>query len=184
MNGNWYPWGGTVNGNTPADYIAAWRHVHDVFQQEGATNVTWTWTPNGESVPDTLANQPDQYWPGPQYVDWVGTDSYNWGAGAVGWRTVPQMFTANMDRLAQYGKPIMVAETASVEKGGDKAAWISSLYATVSDDYRDSVGAVIWFDESTGGYDFRTNTTPAAQSAFNAAVAGPGILSAGHVAVS
>jgi hypothetical protein len=185
MNGNWYPWGGTVNGNTPADYVAAWRHVHDVFRQEGATNVTWTWTPNGETVPNTADNQPDEYWPGPQYVDWVGVDAYNWGTGsAVGWRSVAQIFAANVDRLTQLGKPIVVAETGSSERGGDKAAWISSLYESMTSDYRDSVGAVVWFDQASGGYDFRTNSSRAAQSAFNAAVAGPGIVSAGHAAVS
>ena len=31
MNGDWYPWGLGVNGNTPADYVAAYRHVHDVI---------------------------------------------------------------------------------------------------------------------------------------------------------
>jgi hypothetical protein len=34
MNGNWYPWGAGVNGNTPQDYVAAWRHLHDLFVAE------------------------------------------------------------------------------------------------------------------------------------------------------
>jgi Glycosyl hydrolase family 26 len=35
MNGNWFQWGAGVDGNTPAQYVAAWRHVHDVFVQQG-----------------------------------------------------------------------------------------------------------------------------------------------------
>src|SRR5579859_7274340 len=31
MNANWYPWSGSVNKNTPKDYIAAWRHVYTLF---------------------------------------------------------------------------------------------------------------------------------------------------------
>src|SRR5436853_485094 len=31
MNGDWYPWSVGVNGNTSADYQAAWRHVVDIF---------------------------------------------------------------------------------------------------------------------------------------------------------
>src|SRR5262245_47117433 len=93
MNGNWYPWGGTVNGNTTTQYVAAWRHLHDLFLAEGATNVTWVWTINRDSVPDTPDNQPAQYWPGPAYVDWVGLDSYNWGtAEHKQWLTVAQTF--------------------------------------------------------------------------------------------
>jgi hypothetical protein len=185
MNGNWYPWGGTVNGNTAEDYIAAWRHLHDVFQAEGATNVTWTWTPNGETVPNTAANRPAVYWPGAQYVDWVGIDSYNWGGGAFGgWRTFAQMFGENLSALSTFGKPIIIAETASVERGGDKAAWITSLFETLTGPDRDVVSAVIWFNEKAGASDWRTNTSAASQAAFNAGVALPGMLSAGQVRFS
>ncbi|TMD37467.1 MAG: hypothetical protein E6I89_08725, partial [Chloroflexi bacterium] len=46
MDGNWYPWGYGVNGNTQADYIAAFRHIHDRFALAGATNVQWVWNPD------------------------------------------------------------------------------------------------------------------------------------------
>ena len=29
MNGDWYPWGRGTNGNTPAEFVKAWRHVHE-----------------------------------------------------------------------------------------------------------------------------------------------------------
>ncbi len=45
MNGTWYPWAGGINGNTAAQYVAAWRHVHDIFAAAGATNVRWVWSP-------------------------------------------------------------------------------------------------------------------------------------------
>ena len=41
MNGNWYPWGGTVNGNSASDYQKAWIYIYQIFQQEGAANVNW-----------------------------------------------------------------------------------------------------------------------------------------------
>ena len=46
MNGNWFPWCEGVNGNQPGEYVAAWRHVHDIFTAVGATNATWVWCPN------------------------------------------------------------------------------------------------------------------------------------------
>ena len=46
MDGNWFPWGYGVNGNTPADFIAAYRHVHDRFALAGASNVQFVWTAN------------------------------------------------------------------------------------------------------------------------------------------
>lgn len=185
MNGNWYPWGGTVNGNTPSDYVAAWRHLYAIFQEEGATNVTWTWTTNRDSVPNTAGNQPAGYWPGAGYVDWVGLDAYNWGtAQGKQWWSVEQTFGAGLDWLRQLGKPIIVAETACAEVGGDKAGWIDTLFETLTGAYRDLVDAVVWFDEPFGVFDWRTNSSPAAQAAFKMGVARPGLLAAGHLVVS
>ena len=49
MNGRWSFWGTTsTNANTPAEFVAAWRHVHNIFTSNGATNVTWVWCPNLE----------------------------------------------------------------------------------------------------------------------------------------
>ena len=39
MNGNWFPWSEGVNGNQPGEFVAAWRHVHDIFTAVGADNV-------------------------------------------------------------------------------------------------------------------------------------------------
>src|SRR5262249_53059913 len=46
MNANWYPWCASVNGNTAAEYVAAWRRVVGIFRAEGATNVRFVWSPN------------------------------------------------------------------------------------------------------------------------------------------
>src|SRR4051794_6295567 len=74
MNGSWYPWGQGVNGNTPADYVAAYRHVHDVVTAAGASNVVWVWSPI------TVISRPDvplaPLYPGDGYVDWVGLSVY------------------------------------------------------------------------------------------------------------
>src|SRR5262249_59939423 len=48
MNGSWSPWGVLANGNTGADFVPAWRHVHDIFSKVGASNVSWVWCPNIE----------------------------------------------------------------------------------------------------------------------------------------
>ena len=185
MNGNWYPWGGTVNSNTTADYVAAWRHLHDVFLAEGATNVTWVWTANRDTVPNTPANQPAEYWPGPAYVDWVGLDAYNWGtAERKQWMSVSQTLGPSLPVLQAYGKPIIVAETACAEQGGNKAVWIANLFAALTGGYKGVISAAVWFDEPFGVFDWRTDSSPAAQSAFQAGVALPGMLSASQVVLS
>ena len=39
--------------------------------------VTFTWTPQTQGDPNIRGNQPSDFWPGSQYVDWVGTDFYS-----------------------------------------------------------------------------------------------------------
>ena len=127
MNGNWYAWGQGVNGNTPDQYVEAWRHVHDLFVDAGATNAIWVWCPNIEQ-PNYRTF--DYLYPGDAYVDWVGLDGYN--AASVWqtpWMSMAQLFSASYDDLAALtDKPMMIGETASTEVGGDKAQWITSAF--------------------------------------------------------
>jgi len=41
MNGNWNSWSPGVNGNKVREYAPAWKRVHRMFREEGATNVRW-----------------------------------------------------------------------------------------------------------------------------------------------
>ncbi|MBO0687563.1 MAG: dockerin, partial [Candidatus Dormibacteraeota bacterium] len=111
--------------------------------------------------------------------------AYNWGtAQGKRWWSVEQTFGGSLASLRQLGKPVMVAETACAELGGDKASWIEDLFGTVTGAYRDLVAAVVWFNKAFGAFDWRTDSSPAAQAAFKAGVASPGMLAAGQVVVS
>jgi beta-mannanase len=175
MNGNWYPWSGVANGNTPAEFITAWRHIHDIFAQEGATNVTWVWSINVESRPPRADNTFADYYPGNAYVDWTAISGFNWGTSVHGtsWLSFNYWYTKPLAYLKTLGKPICVAEFASVEVGGDKAAWITDAYTQIA--ANPSVKAVIYYDAlEHGGYnaqDWRVDTSPASLSAFKTAIA-------------
>lgn len=172
MNGNWFPWCEQVNGNAPGDYVAAWRHVHDIFAARGATNVTWVWSPNVAYFGSTpLA----ELYPGDEYVDWLGVDGYNWGTSAPGksWQSFAQVFGPTYATLTQLSaKPLMIAETASAEAGGDKAVWIADALAVQIPRVFPRIRAVVWFDENKET-DWRIESSPAGQAAFAAAIASP-----------
>lgn len=173
MNGFWFPWGGTVNQNDPEDVVDAWRHVVDVFDDEGATNVTWVWNPNAESVPDVTENQPDAYWPGDAYVDWVGLSGFNFGTTSEvsEWRAFTEIFTDPLEDVSAYDAPIVIAEFAAPETGGDKSEWITSAFEAIHERFPD-VDAAVWFDRQVGtARDFRIDSSEDALSAFLAAVA-------------
>ena len=90
MNGHWYPWSEQRSGNQPGEFVRAWRHVHDVFDRVGATNVVWVWSPN-ILRPVPTVSLADLY-PGDEYVDWVGLVGY-----AVGEATAAEVFEESGD---------------------------------------------------------------------------------------
>jgi hypothetical protein len=140
MNGD-EGWG----GHDPALYIAAWRHIHDIFVARGATNAVWAWCPNNEDAGGSPAAM--QYYPGDQYVDWTGIDGYNWGTSDpdFGWQSFRDVFADVYPQLAAKGKPIIIAEMASDEAGGSKATWINDVIPTLKNDYP-LIKAIVWFD--------------------------------------
>lgn len=170
MNGNWFPEAGPLNmPDGPVKFIAAWRRLHRIFSRVGATNVVWVWCPNAASVPNETWNSWRSYYPGDTYVDWVGVDGYNWGTTQAwsSWQSLSEII-APVYRDFATRKPIMIAETASAEAGGDKAAWLRTVRATLADGFP-AVKAFIWFevDKET---DWRAESSRASLLAFRSLV--------------
>ena len=168
MNGPWYPWGSA--SNRPEEYVAAFRHVVDIFRAEGALNVRFVWAPNVE-YPGSAPLFP--LYPGDAYVDWICVDGFNWGTSRSDsrWEGFDQVFRSTYDQVVVLapGKRFMV-ETASAEVGGDKAAWIRDALGTQVPRRFDRIEAVLWFDESKEA-DWRVTSSPEALRAFRETVA-------------
>jgi hypothetical protein len=141
MNGNWFPWSGTQNGNTPAKAIAAYRYIHGFFGN--VPNVKFGWAPNSNSVPDTAENAHEKYYPGDAYVDYVGIDGFNFGSP---WVTFDQVFGNALTRLSVYKKPMYIFSMASAD-GPLKAAWMEDAFQTQMKKYP-LVKGWIWFNEN------------------------------------
>lgn len=171
MNGSWFAWGMGTNGNTAAEYVAAFRHIHDIFTAAGATNVSFVWCPN---VVSGLSTPLSDLYPGDSYVNWVAMDGYNWAAAQGDpWESFSQIFTTTYDQLRSLApaKPIMVAETSSTESGGSKASWITdALTQQIPDDFPD-IKALVWFNWDTDGMDWDINSSSSAADAFKAGIA-------------
>ncbi len=155
MNGWWYGWG--YRHTSPATFVAAWRHIVQLFRRQGASNVTWMWTvnvvdPRGNAIPSPAA-----WWPGRQYVTWVGIDGYY---GNSSWSFAPLFGPTIKAVRALTRDPILIAETG-VAPDADKPAKIADLFAGVR-----AYGLLgfLWFDADRG-QDWRI-TSPAAIAAF------------------
>jgi hypothetical protein len=176
MNGNWFPWSEGVNGNGPGQYVAAWRHVHDLFVAAGASNVSWVWCPFVD--PGSSLQGLASLYPGDAYVDWTGLDGYNWGtnpSSARGWKSFDQLFSRSYGEIAEGiapSKPMMIGEVGSSEQGGSKAAWIQNALATVPAEYP-KIRALLWFDKYDDGMDWPLETSTAASAAFAEGIQDP-----------
>jgi hypothetical protein len=165
MNGSWFPWGAGVNGNTPKEYVFAWRHVHRIFDEAGATNVTWVWCP-------FVGTGLKQFYPGDRYVDWTGLDGYNWGPESpmgLPWQTFDQLFADSYRLVARIApdKPMMLGEVASTGNDEQKATWIEEMFAGLRHRYR-KVQALVWFDKIDRETNWPVENLPAASAAFAA----------------
>ena len=149
----------------PALYVAAWRHIHDVFATEGATNVQWVWCPNATAFADDR-NAP-AYYPGDEYVDWICADGYNWAPGRTGdqWRTFASIYGAFYDWGMARGKPLMVGEFGAQERNpGDKATWLTEAREALKTQFP-GIKAVLYFD-AKHDYDWRVTSSPETLAAF------------------
>jgi len=120
MNGSWYPWG--WQHVAPATFVRAWRTIHDAFTRAGAKNVIWVWTVNRPFAP--LSVNPDPWWPGAAYVNWVGIDAHYVNPtdsfASVYGHTIREVRRVTTD-------PILIAETA-IKPGPDQPRQLANLY--------------------------------------------------------
>ncbi|MES2795407.1 MAG: glycosyl hydrolase [Bacteroidota bacterium] len=112
-----YPWG--PQNNKPEDFIAAWRHIFQRFRNAGTNNAIWIWSPHPAYIGY------EQYYPGHEYVDWIGIGTLNYGTAAPWsqWWSFNEIFSKCYANLSLYNKPMMITEFGSLEVGGDRAAW-------------------------------------------------------------
>ena len=102
FNGAWW-WAVSpdMNPNLKTDdFVQAWRRVVAIFRAVGANNVSWAWVVN--NYPQPSSDPIIAYYPGDEYVDWIGADIYDtsplhWLNGAYG-------------LAVAHGKPFFIGE--------------------------------------------------------------------------
>ncbi|MDB5693499.1 MAG: beta-mannanase-like protein [Alphaproteobacteria bacterium] len=169
MNGNWFPWAEWANANRAGEYIAAWRHVHDIFTSVGATNATWVWCPYAN--PRHRFGPLARYYPGNGYVDWTCLDGFNWAKNGVNpqpWRSFSEIFGPSYRTIVREvapRKPMLLGEMASGGSGRAKATWIDQMFKQLRTKYR-RIRGLIWFDLVDRGVQWPIETSPRVTSAF------------------
>jgi Glycosyl hydrolase family 26 len=180
MNGRWETYAPGREGQTAAQFIAAWRHVFSLFRQYGATKVMFVWNPDKEyrNQPETL----QALWPGSNYVNWVGIDVFDREDKAHGTFANPvTAITPTVTDIRTFSRrPLMIAESGTVTSPV-KATWINQLFTGTA-----SLGvkAVVYFNEmgseANGSASWRLNSSSDALTATQQTLAGTGVAWPGH----
>jgi mannan endo-1,4-beta-mannosidase len=160
FNGPWFDWG--YEHTTPADFVAAWRHVVSLFRANGATNVTWIWNPGADAA-GTVVNL-SAWYPGASYVTWVGLDGYFLHAAD----TFDTVFTPTLSKINAFTrKPVLIVETGA---GPNQVSQIRSLFTGLAE--TSQVIGFIWFDyDRFSGHDWVIDNDRPALAALHTGIA-------------
>jgi hypothetical protein len=141
VNGWWYStnakWNGagTTTGygdptkaDGPERFRAAYRRIVKICRTEGASNITWVFHVNHHDWPEEPWNRMEEYYPGDQWVDWIGVSLYGSQKPTdTWWSTFSPLMDIAYPRLARISpaKPLVVLEfgAASGNPLGDQAVW-------------------------------------------------------------
>jgi hypothetical protein len=197
MNGTWFPWSGAYYGGAqwdpeqknwkgPETFRRAYRYVVDRVRARGASNIKWMFHTNNYPYPYETWNCAPAYYPGSDYVDWLGLSVYGQQYKDEPNPDIPSLVTwpyEEMSRLDPH-KPIMIAEWAtgefphSAERGGvGKAAWIKQGLQLFRTRYPRIKAAVYWHERwqnADGSYsNLRVNSSVESLNAYREGVAHP-----------
>ena len=202
MNGDWFPWSGKFYGaetkipNTnpiafegPELFKKAYRYVVDRVRARGAKNILWVFHVMNYSYPQDVWNLAAQFYPGDDYVDWMGLSVYGQQFQEDKWSPFPPLLTWPYEELSRINskKPIMLAEWGIGEypKSGSKAQFIKDGFDEMEHKFPRLKAAVFWHErwENEGkdedGNDksdysnLRVNSSPESLEAYRNGVARP-----------
>jgi len=142
MNGSWTFVGNDAAwGGDPINFRRAWRRMYNIAEQVGAADKhIFLFSPNGVSYPDESWNEPKDYYPGDQYVDWVGMSVY-YNSSAIAY---PSDVIQPFYNQWSY-KPMIISEGALYTTNDvNGVQWVNDWFDT---QYNfPMIKALVWFD--------------------------------------
>lgn len=151
MNSDWTSYGGPVILNDPELYVQVWRHIYNIFEEEGVNNAIWVFNPNNISFPPCGYNSALAYYPGNEYVQMFGITGYNTGdyySELYGekWRSFTEIYDEIYKNFQpQFSNfPWIITEFASASAGGDKVKWINDMFEDLKK--YPEIKAAVWFN--------------------------------------
>lgn len=187
VNGDWFPWNGRWNGggtktaygdrdipDGPEKFRDVYRRVIDIFRAEGLTDVNWVLHVDTAKAPHASWNQVKYYYPGDDYIDWIGLSVFGAQLHNHQWQDfLPKLknFWPEIQQIASK-KPVIISEFAVIESRQNadrKAQWITRAMRTIESNLYPIKGITYWNSPgwlADGSADFRLTSSPQSLDAF------------------
>jgi beta-mannanase len=143
-----------------SDFIAAWKHVVNVFDAQGSTSVRWVWNVTSDSfrVPSSSWQYGAKWYPGDSYVDYVAGEAYNKAGCGQSEASFAEKIQQIFAFANQHNKKFVSAEFASNAYSG-RAAWINAAHAYMASHKSQFAGAFYYNSTSTGSCVWHLSTS-------------------------
>jgi beta-mannanase len=170
VNGDWFPWSGLFNGggeteeygdtniaDGPERFRDAYKHIIDLFRNEDVNNITWVFhvVPSddvGDEIPrDVPWNKIENYYPGDDYIDWIGTSVYGSIEPGNEWRTFTDIMDIAYKELESVSttKPFAILEFGIIEdpEMGNKSEWLGDTLQLIENESYPRIKAISYWNE-------------------------------------
>ncbi|RME61962.1 MAG: hypothetical protein D6780_00650 [Candidatus Dadabacteria bacterium] len=194
VNGFWFPWNAKWNGRRhkkkygdPDKYdgaerfVDAYRHIVNIFRSENVQNVTWVFHVNARSFPKKVWNEMQRYYPGDDFVDWIGVSVYGALDSNSEWESFTEVLDEAYPKLAAISatKPLAILEFGVDERPlepGKKAEWIADAFKAITSNRYPRIKAISywhenWPNSSGTKTKLRIDSSPSALKAYQDGVA-------------
>jgi hypothetical protein len=162
------PYNESLEGwGSPADFVAAWRHVISIFRNRGVDNVSWVQVMTSWDY--QVTGRMDQWYVGDDWTDWLAADPYNFFTRDKKWVSLQQATMPFYTWGSARAKPLMLAEWGTEEDPatpGRKAQWFTDAAAWLKT--APNIKAVVYFNNLADGYDWQIDTSTSSLSSFAA----------------
>jgi len=146
---------------TPQEFIAAWRYVHRIFEQRGATNVEWVFAPRARSF---AKGEGQTFYPGSEYVDWIG----GFAVPINTYEDPVTIYRSWYEWGINTGKPQLL--WVGLREKPDDAAWkpgfIDQIRSLATSNWTGLKAIVYYSNLSPLGFDYTIDTTNRSLQAF------------------
>jgi hypothetical protein len=177
VNGDWFPWSGEHNGgggtkeaygnetlyDGPERFRDAFRHIVELFNEQNVENITWVFHISSYSDPDAEWNNYENYYPGDEYVDWIGVSIYGAITDKETWTDFSDELNKIYPELTDISKekPLAILEFGVTEDhpNGNKGLWIKDALETILSGEYPRIKAISYWHESWDSVDLRIDSS-------------------------